>query len=214
MDPKALNKIINFFNKYESKTFNKGELLIKPHKEPDGVFCLTAGLVRMYSISKTGAETTLNTFRPISLFPMGWVVTGKDNTYYFDAISDVTVNIAPKSKVLPFLKREHTVVFDLLARIYKGLDGYFLRMESLLSGNAYYKTVTQLVINTKRFGQKLPKGNSYLLALTHSKLASLAGITRETATRQMRELQKKNFVTYKGKKLIILDLEKLETELV
>jgi len=205
MDSKVQNKLQIFFGKFEHKKFKKGELLAEPRKELTSVFCLVKGSVRMYSISKKGVETTLNIFKPISIFPLGPIINNQKNLYYYDALGNTQVLAAPKSEVLTFLKKEHEVVFDLLARIYKGLDGYFLRMESLLGGDAHRKVVTQLVIQARRFGK---------VELTHAKLGSLTGLSRETVTREIDKLQKKRLVAYKGWKLKIVSVEKLESELL
>jgi CRP/FNR family transcriptional regulator len=205
MDSKVQEKLQNFFGKFEQKKFKKGELLVKPHKELERVFFLVKGTVRMYSVSKKGVEITLNVFKPFSIFPLGPIINDKENLYFYDALNDVTAFSAPKKEVLSFFQKEHEVTFDLLARIYKGLDGYFLRMESLLGGDAYHKVVTQLVIQERRFGK---------VELTHSKLASLTGLSRETVTREINKLQKKSVVAYKGWKLKIRSAEKLERELL
>ena len=205
MEAKIQNKLEKFFGKFEKKKYKKEEILIQPRKQVDKVFCLVEGNVRMYSISKKGVQATLNIFRPISIFPLGPVINGSENLHYYEALNNVTVFIAPKVNVLSFLKQEHEVVFDLLARIYKGLDGYFSRMETLLGGNAYHKVVNELLIQEKRFGK---------VELTHSKLASLTGLSRETVTREIQNLQKKKIIKYKGWKLKIINNEKLNQELL
>lgn len=205
MDATVQSKLEGFFGKFEKRKYRKGELLAEPRKELNTIFYLVEGNVRMFSISKKGVEVTLNIFKPISLFPLGPAINAGENLYYYDALKEVTVFTAPKDKVLSFLRQEHDVAFDLLARIYKGLEGYFLRMESLLGGDAYHKVVSELVIQERRFGK---------VELTHSKLASLTGLSRETVTREIQKLQKKGIVTYKGWKLKIANGEKLEQELL
>ena len=78
-------------------------------------------------------------------------------------------------------------------------------METLLGGNAYHKVVNELLIQEKRFGK---------VELTHSKLASLTGLSRETVTREIQKLQKKKIIKYKGWKLKIINSEKLNQELL
>ena len=205
MENKVKEKTLAFFKKGKPVTFKKGEQLLKPNEAPQGVFCLIRGSVRMYSASKKGVETTLNIFKPISLFPMGWVINNTSNVYSYEATATVKVYIAQKSEVLTFLKKEPSVVYDLLSRIFKGLDGFFMRMESILSGNAYQRVITQLIIQMRRFGKA---------DLSHSKIASLSGLSRETVTRQMQKLQRKGIALYKGKSLKIVNITKLEQELL
>jgi len=167
--------------------------------------------VRCFALSPEGTELTINIFKPVSFFPVGWALNNRADNYTYQAVTDLEVYIAPKEEFEKFLQHNPDVVYDLLKRIYRGLDGYFLRMESLLSGTPSFKTAVQLVIHTKRFGIK--EAEKYKVNLTHTQLASLAGLTRETVTREIKKLEDKKLVTYEGKQLIILDIAKLEAQI-
>lgn len=212
MQNNVTEKINNFFAKYERQTYKRGDYLKISNKQPQGVFCLQSGVVRCFSLSKEGAELTINIFKPVSFFPVGWVINNASDNYTYEAITDVEVLIAPKNEFETFLQENPDVVYDLLKRIYRGLEGYFMRIESLLSGEPYFRTVVQLVIHTRRFGIK--SGESYKVNVTHSQLASLTGLTRETITREIKKLEDKELVTYKGKQLIVLDIAKLEEQIL
>ncbi|HEX8966100.1 MAG TPA: Crp/Fnr family transcriptional regulator [Patescibacteria group bacterium] len=205
------SKIINFFKQYKKRVYKKGEMVKSYDENPKGVFCLQKGAIRCIAVSKDGIELTINVFKPISFFPMAWVINNTIDLYAYEAISDVEVFIAPKESVEKFLKENPDVTYDLLKRIYRGLEGYFLRMESLLSGDAYIKTIVQIVIHTKRFGV-IDASGKYLVDITHAQLASLSGLSRETITREIKKLENKKLVMYKGKQLIVLDLKSLEKE--
>ncbi len=211
MENQIKQKINTFFAQYSTRTYKKGQILITPDRPTQEILCLTNGIVRCYCISKNGSELTLNLFKPTSFFPVGTAINDAPNKYYYDALSPVTVAVAPKKAFLLFLETEHDVAFNLLQRIYRGLEGYFLRMENLLSGEASIKTVTELLIQARRFGQQTDQG--YELKMTQAQIASLAGLTRETVTREIKKLQEKDIVSYQGETLIIADITKLETEL-
>lgn len=212
MDKKVEEKLQRFFKKHTKKSYKKGEYLIKD-KPPEGVFFLTKGIVRMFSVSKDGTELTVNIFKPFSFFPVGWIINNTPNKYFFDALTPVDVIVAPKQDFKKFIEKNHDVSYDLLKRIFKGLDGYFMRMESLLSGEGYYRTVTGLLLHARRFGEE-KRGAPLTVPLTHIQLAKLTGLTRETVTREMKKLQDKGVVTYNGKTLIVNNIDVLEEELV
>jgi len=207
----VIDKINAFFKQYKYLKYKKGEKLKDFEEQPEGVFCLQKGIVRCFSLSQDGIELTLNIFKPVSFFPMNWVINGKPDSYAYEAVEEVDVYIAPKEAVEKFLQDNPDVEHDLLKRIYRGLEGYFLRMESLLSGDAYFKTIVQVIIHTRRFGV-LEKG-IHNVDITHRQLASLSGLSRETVTREIKKLENKKLVSYMGKRLIVLDINKLEQEL-
>ncbi len=211
MDSRVAAKVFDFFKQYGFKKYKKGRYLLIPDRRPKGIFCLQKGIVRCFSLSKSGAELTLNLFKPISFFPMNWVINGKLDRYNYQALEDVEVYIAPKRKVSRFIKQNPGIVYDLLKRIYRGLEGYMLRMESLLSNDAYYRTLAQIIIHTRRFG--ISEGGKCKLRITHNHLASLAGLRRETVTREIKKLQDKDIVSYQGETMIVENIDRLEQEL-
>ncbi len=205
MDSEIQQKLLTFFHTFPQKSFKKNQVFLSPNKKPEGVFLLTKGTVRMYSLSKDGTELSINLFKPLSFFPMGWALDVSANNYYFDSFTDVTVFIAPKEKTIHFLKQQPEIVWDLLKRIYKGFDGYFREMESLLEGKAYYKIITQLIIQAKR-------SNDHIY-LTHNQLATLTGLSRETVTRELKKITEKGIISKVEKHIKILNLPLLENEL-
>ena len=141
MKNQVTEKVNNFFAKYETQTYKKGGYLKTSDKQPQGVFCLQSGVVRCFAISKEGAELTINVFKSVSFFPVAWVINNAPDNYTYEAVTDVEVLIAPKNEFEAFLQNNPDVIYDLLKRIYRGLEGYFMRMESLLSGEPYFRTV-------------------------------------------------------------------------
>src|ERR1700690_2389559 len=93
-----------FYKQFTKRNYKKGEMLIRADDDPQGIFCLTKGYVRQYSISKTGFELTLHIIRPISYFPMVWAINGAPNVYYFEAITPVEVGRASKEWVISYIK--------------------------------------------------------------------------------------------------------------
>lgn len=209
MEPEIQKLLYSFFDKFEQKSFAKGEIVIKPGGRR--IFFLTKGVVRMFSLSKEKNELTLNIYREYALLPMS-LIFNIQNKYTFSALTDVQGYFAPEKDFEQFVKRNPTVLFDLLKRIYQGLDGFFMLFVALLLGNAFYRILTQLIIYAKRFGQKNQKIITFDWHLTHHQLASQTGLARESVTKEIKKLQDKGLIGYSGKKLFIYDLAKLEEE--
>lgn len=213
MDINIQKKLDIFFRQFKFKKYKKGELLIRADDDPSGIFYLKEGIVKEYTISKKGDELILNIYKPISFFPMSWAINDTSNNYYFEAVTDTLLWRAPKSGAVEFIKSNPDVLYDLLSRVYKGTDGLLLRMACLMSGNAYTKLVTELLIHTKRFGSK-KKDGTFEIKISEKDLAAQAGMTRETISRELKLLKDKGLVILDTKLLIINDVQKLEAELV
>lgn len=209
MQPEIQKLLRSFFDKFELRSFAKGEIVIKPTNER--IFFLTKGAVRMFSLSRGGDELTLNIYKAYALFPMSLIFNLQDK-HTFSSLTEVQGYFAPKKDFKKFVTNNPTVLFDLLKRIYQGFDGFFMILEVLLSGDAFYKTLTQLVIYARRFGQKNQNIITFDWHLTHRQLASQTGLARESVTKEIKKLQDKGLIGYSGKKIFIYDLLKLEEE--
>lgn len=203
--------LTDFFSQFKSYKYKKGEILIHAGDEPSGIFYLTKGRVKEYFISKNGDEFIVNIFKPISFFPMSWAINGTQNDYFFEAMDDVETIKAPREKVVLFIKSQPEVLFDLISRVFKGMDGILQRMTYFMSGSAYKRLITELLIDAKRFGKK--EGTKVTLNATEKDIASQAGMSRETVSREFRILKEKGILTFARNEIIISDINRLEDEL-
>lgn len=203
-------KIENFYSQFQTRIYKKGELIIQPDDNPIGAYYLKKGHVREYGMSLQGREITLHIFAPHSYFPMMWVLADISNRYYYEALTDVEVYSVPKDKVLTFLKNNPDVLYDLTRRAFIGLDKLTSRIEHLAYGKAYHKVISILLYLTRHFGEKNNDKIDIKHKFTHRDIGSLAGVSRETASRAWEMLQSKGLVQYYRKTIVINDVEKLE----
>lgn len=212
MDKTIAKKIDAYFSQFKHQLYKKGEILVRADDNPQGVFYLKSGTVKEYVISKKGEELIVNIFKPVSFFPMSWAMNSTPNKYFFEAVTDIEVFRVPQEKTVAFVKENSDILYDLLSRVYKGTDGLLLRMAYLMSGNAYDRLVTELIIHGKRFGKK--DGEKIEVSISEKELAAQSGMTRETVSREIKLLKNKGLVTFEKNTLIIKDLDKLEAELL
>lgn len=207
-------KTATFFSQYHLQPMGKGTILLQPEDNPAGVYYLKAGHVKMYYISSQGIEITLHIFNPESFFPMTWVLNDIPNRYYYEAFTDIEMYCVPKNKVLSFLKNEPDVLLDLTRRIFSGVDKLTMRIEHMAYEKSYGKVISILMYLSKHFG--LAKDNTVYLkyVFTHHDIGSLAGISRETATRVLGKLKRRGIIVLNEEHMwTIPDVRTLENEL-
>ncbi|MBI2593271.1 Crp/Fnr family transcriptional regulator [Candidatus Daviesbacteria bacterium] len=214
MEKSVFKKLENFFSKRKLLNYKKGEIIIRSDDIPQGVFYVQKGYVSLYTMLEDGRQITLNIFKPGSYFSMMWAISDIPNAYCFQAITQTSLYRAPKGEVVDFLKRNPDVLFDVTRRILVGLDGILTIIQHLVSGTAYQKIGTTLVILAKRFGRKSRNlGITIELALTHQDIANLCGITRETTSLAMKKLEKKKLISYNTHHVVVKSVLKLEKNL-
>jgi CRP-like cAMP-binding protein len=211
MDNLQINtKLKDFFNQFRKKDLKKNENI-----EPgNNILFVQNGLIKMYVISINGEELTLNIFKPGTFFPMLNVFNEDNSHYQYEALEDSEILIAPKEELEKFLKTEPDIVWDLLHRVYRGMDGLLQRMVQFMSGDAYTKTIIQLLLLAKRFGVQEEKGLRITIPMTHLELSSHAGISRETVSRIMKGLENKGLIQNDRSSVIIEDIALLENILL
>lgn len=214
MQQDIINKLDAFFSSYPLRTFKKGGLLLQAGAQPAGIFYVTDGIVRRYWISENGEEITLNLYKPHAFLPMSWAIGDVPNTHFYEAMTQTTTRRAPKEDVLLFLRKEPDIAYDLLKRVYIGMEGLWMHMESLTAGHSSTKLVASLVILSKRFGKQQNNDLVVSLKMSEKDIANYAGMSRETASRELQKLKKNKLVTFEKGTIVIHNIKQLENMLL
>jgi len=202
-----------FYKQFKIRNYKKGEMLIRADDDPQGIFCLTKGYVRQYTISKTGFELTLHILKPISYFPMVWAVNGTPNVYYFEALTPVEVGRAPRDEVVNFIKDKPAIIFELLSELIQDYAESLTRIENLVFSDAYRRVISVLLYIAKHFGEEHGKSVIINHRFTQQDIATLVGVARETASNEMVKLEKKGLVKYIDHSIILESIKDLNSEL-
>lgn len=214
MKPDIVSQLDIFFARFPEATREKGAIIIHASEQPPGVIYLTSGIVREYAVTAKGEEATVNMFKAFSYFPMSWAMNKTPNRYYFEAVTPITYRVAPPEEVLSLLQTKPQLLYDLLQRVYRGVDGLLTRLEYIMSGSAEMKVVYTILNAAYRFGEPSPDGVRIPLKITHKDLATLSGTSRETFSREIRKLEKAGKIRIQGGCIVINDLAELEKNLV
>ncbi len=202
-----------FYTQFKPRLYKKGELLIRSDDNPQGIFCLTKGYVRQYTISRAGIELTLHILKPISYFPMVWAINGTPNIYNFEALTDVEVGRAPRDEVVNFIKNKPEIIFELMSGLLEDYAETLTRVEHLVFSDAYRRVISVLLYIAKHFGTTDGKQTKVGNRFTHQDIATLVGIARETASSEMMKLEKKGLIQYSDHLIVLKDIKKMELEL-
>lgn len=212
MDKTAAELVEEFFSKYRVRKYTKGQVLLLNGDDAQFVYNVVSGRVKQYDVSYRGDEIILNVFKPPAFFPMSLAINKTDNPYTYEAETDIEVRQAPADEVVAFLRTNPEVTFDLLSRVYRGVDGMLARMAHLMATSAKGRLMFELLLACRRFGEKTPEGG-YILAMRESGLGARAGLSRETVSREMKKLINEGLVSLHSGTIIITDVQTFEEKL-
>lgn len=208
MEQEIKQRLDDFFGEYPVRRIDKGEVILRPDDKLEHVFYLTHGSVIQYDISSAGNEVVVNAFKPNAFFPMSMAINRAPSSYFFETATPVVVHVAPADDVVVFLKKNPDVLFDLLARVYRGTDGLQRRMAHLMGGNAKSRLIFELINAAYRFGEKTDDG--IRIPLTENDLAKRSGLSRETVSRTANKFKNDGLVTVRQSSIVVADIAKLE----
>lgn len=207
--PDTTAKINAYLQRYPTRTYATGEMVLFAHEDPSEVFYIVSGKVDMYDVSAKGSEIVINIFEPGRFFPLGWVFNGTTNPYFFRTEVDTIFKILPREDLLHFLKDNSDICIELLQHVYQKADRIFERMVYLTSASAARRLAYELTEECRRFGKRQADG-SYLVTTREMDLASRAGLSRETVSREFQKLKESGCVKLEKQGIRIRDLDKLE----
>lgn len=202
-----------FYKQFSTREYKKGENLIRADDNPQGIFCLTKGYVRQYTISKTGIELTLQILKPITYFPLIWAINGAPNIYFYEALTAVEVGRAPKEQVVNFIKDKPAIILELMSKLLGDYAETLSRIEHLVFSDAYRRVISVLLYIAKHFGEEKKQGVIVDHRFTQQDIATLVGIARETASIEMGTLEKKGLIKYIDHSMQFTSIADLELEL-
>ncbi|MDL2341843.1 MAG: Crp/Fnr family transcriptional regulator [Patescibacteria group bacterium] len=211
MNQPITDKILAFFSDYRESDYAKGEVLVQAAQDPEGVSLLLEGAIEQYDITPEGNKVTVNTFRPLSFFPMSWAINGTPNQYFYAAMSPVKLKRVEADKAVVFLHDNPDVTFDLLSRVYKGTDALLQRLVITASGIASRRLLFELLLESYRFGEMIDDTTRVITIKQHV-LAARSGLARETVSREIHKLANEGLITLQGH-TIQLDTQKLASKL-
>ncbi len=209
MESDPYGKINEFFARHKLLKYKKREVVLRAGDIPSGIFYLRKGFIRQYVISRDGEEFTAIIYKPGDLFPLLWALNERISNRTFEAMTAVELSRAPIDKFITFIKSEPTVLYRVTSRILNRVNALSERMEYLVLGNAYQRVASLIWIFASRFGEKVASSILVPLPLTHKDIASLIGITRETTSIELKKLEKKNIIGYKGRMILVKKIDML-----
>jgi CRP-like cAMP-binding protein len=209
MKPATHRAIDDFFSKYPVRHYKKGHILILAGEKAPSAFYLVDGKVRVYDITYRGEEIIINSVQPPAFFPLSLIINDSTTRYIYEATTDITLRQAPIEDAVGFLETHPPVVLDLLASLYKTLDGVLERMVHFISSSAKNRIIYSLIAECKQFGELRDDG-SHIVTITEKELGSRAGLSRETVSREARVLKIAKLIEVHHSTIIIPNLKRLE----
>lgn len=209
-----IQRYVDFFGKFTELKVVKHQVVVSAKPLSGEIYFLRKGYIKSYSVSSDGRQFSTIIQKPGDVFPIGAIVFDNlPNHFYFETLTRCTIYKCPKVSFLAFIRSSMEDVWFLLERSIARYLGVTYRLEHMALGNARSRVANILLICATRFGYTTRANGTVIdVPLTHSEIASLTGLTRETVSIELKRLKDLKIIDKRYGKYTIRDLERLEKE--
>ena len=202
--------LVNVFTEGTKLTYKRSEYIIRPGEQPNSVFYIESGLVKAFNISKYGEENLLIIRKDQEVFPLIWALTGQEREIIYQTMTPTVVRRIDRQKYLDYLHSHPGAMLPILDMV---TEMYRIHSERII--NLEYRTVRERLVSfllsmSVRFGTETEEGLMIDVPLRHQDIASSINASRETASRELAKLEKKDFIKTKQFYITLKDLEALQ----
>jgi CRP/FNR family transcriptional regulator len=184
--------------------FARGENIFTEGSESTGFYIILRGRVKVYKLSPEGKEQILHIARSNELLGAVPAFSGNPYLAHADALEKTQTFFFPRKGFLALIKREPSVVMNMMANLSMRLQHFTRLIEDLSLKEVPGRLAAYLLFFCDRTGC----GNS--LEMDISKGQSLLGTIPETLSRILRRLSEKNIIQVRGRKISLLNKKALQ----
>ena len=192
------------------KSFKKESVILFEHETGSALFVIVEGKIKISRVSDDGREVILTILNDSDFFGEMAILDGLSRSANVTAMEDSELYIIQRNDFIALLQSHPEISISLLKELTQRMRSADLKIKSLSLKDAEGKVATVILQLADDVG-KIKNGTVEIekLPLQHD-LANMAGTSRETISRTLHSLVKKELIDLKGSKLRILNYEKFK----
>ncbi len=202
----SINRIVK---ESEFKKFKSGEMLFADKEEVKNVYFIVNGLVSLYKINECGQK------KVIFILGKGKVINeviiqelpASINCSIFE---DSYILCIGREKLLDIMKNDFQLCRNIIESLSAKTRRMYRQLKNTPSSIKIEKRLAAKIYKlAKDYGVECEEGIEINMEITITYMADLLGSQRETVSRAVKVLQKKELIKYKNKKIIVYDSNEL-----
>ncbi|HBI00578.1 MAG TPA: Crp/Fnr family transcriptional regulator [Flavobacterium sp.] len=207
---KALNKdeLLKMANCKTSYTIKKGEPIFEEGESVNGIYCIKDGVCKLSKLSANGKDQIVKLVKPGELLGQRSMISDEPANLSAVALEDMEVCFIPKSEVLGFFNNNNQFSMNMMKTICGDLKDADDHMVSMAQKTVKERLAETLLYLEDTFGKN--EDGSLHIQLSREELAGMIGTATESCIRLLSEFNKTGLIDITGKKIVILDKNKLK----
>ena len=189
--------------------FRKGELLFKDGEKSHGLICLATGKVKVFKIGVGGREQILHLVKPAEFMGFRALFSNAPFPAFAEALEDSSICIFEKDIFIKIIKKNIDLALKLMKVLADDIGASNDRIVSLTQKHIRGRLAESLIILRNTYGLDTD-GKTIKVLLPREDIAHLSNMTTSNAIRTLSIFASEDIIALEGKKIIILDDERLE----
>ncbi len=193
-----------------ARTFKTGEVVVREDdRETQTFFMIASGVVHVVVLSSEGKQTILARMKQGDFFGEMALLDGEPRSASVVAAQECTLLMLYRRSFLDILRKYPSISIHMLVELSRRLRRTNRHINTLSLMSVYGRVADYLVRLGREQGERQGKNIVIDDRPTHQVIADTVGTSRETVSRIMSQLQKRQLVVMDRRKLVILDESKL-----
>ncbi len=207
---KALGKdeLLQMADCKTSYVIKKGEPIFEEGESVNGIFCIKDGICKLSKFSANGKDQIVKLVKPGELLGQRSLISDEPANLSAVALEDMEVCFIPKTEIMGFFNKNNQFSMNVMKTICGDLKEADDHMVSMAQKNVKERLAETLLYLEDTFGKN--QDGSLHIQLSREELAGMIGTATESCIRLLSELNKIGIIDLTGKKITILDRNKLK----
>jgi CRP/FNR family transcriptional regulator len=188
--------------------YKKGSVIFNQGAYPHGLFCVKTGKVKVFQYGDEGKEQIVRLAREGDILGYRALLSGDKYSCSAESIEDAQVCFIPKNDFLNLLSSSGPLSMQIMKLLSEDLKKAEHKITDLAQKPVRERVAEALLFLKETYG--LDTDNQTInVVLSREDIANIVGTATETAIRLLSELKHDNIIALNGKKIAIIDHQKL-----
>jgi CRP/FNR family transcriptional regulator, cyclic AMP receptor protein len=202
---KAIEKL---FDGSRSKFYSKNQLIHYQGDPLNQIYLVKKGYVKAYTILDSGDTRTILILAKGDVFPLAFSTTMNWEEYkiryFYQSLTDTELQVMPSQSLRDYIESDLKYMNIYLSYLAASNEAIMNQLEVMKNKKAIDKVAMLLPYLISKCGRRVRPGTYELqLKLSHQEIADLSGVTRETTTTLIKQLEKDKIIDQKHGKWIV-----------
>lgn len=185
------------------RIYKKGQMLFLEGDPRDKIYFLTRGYVKYERSNMTGTMLYNDFIQPFDIFPYGGMFCDKEYHYSATAVTDIEIFYLPTEIFESLAKKNSRLMTQIIERLSHILEKHEQRLQLVSTSHACDRVLQSFSYLMTDLGTKEDDGSIVIQCpVTTTDIAKMAGTSRETVSRVLKDLKKDNIITMSPKTII------------